>query len=417
MRLFAASFRRVCAIAGLVAIAGLGGCVTTPKVTGPVAPVKPTEVSEPVAPPTVPTHPLTADQPNFLRLGNMSGSRTPVRVGVLLPFGAGGSTRALANTMLKAAELAMFDSGSRDIVLMTADEGAGGDTAIAGARKLLDQGAEVIIGPIYATSVRAVAPVTRDRAVPLIAFSTDRSVAGDGVYLLSFQPQDLVRRVVTFASDRGHKNFAAMVPSSAYGQVVDKAFRKTVENAGGKVSDVEQFTPDVTAIQSPSATVAHSDADAILIAQGGTVLKAIGPALRANGVDPVKAKLLGTGLWDDSSLSREPTLDGMWFAAPTPYADGPFNAKYKAAFGGAPPQIAANAYDAVSLIALLAQGTPYHRFTADALTDANGFSGVNGIFRFHPDGTIERGLAILSVGPNGFSIVDPAPRTFQKPGS
>lgn len=388
--------------------------MTPGKVVGPPVPPKPVAAEDVAGPVTTPTHPLDHDQPTFLRLGNMSPNKTPVRVGVLLPFGASGGTKALANTMLKAAELALFDAGSRDIVLMTADEGTGGDSAATGARKLLDQGAEVIIGPLYATSVRAIAPITRDRAVPLIAFSTDRTVAGDGVYLLSFQPEDLVQRVLRFAVDRGHRNFAALIPSTAYGQVVDKTFGNTVEGAGGKVSTIEHFTPDVTAVQTPAAAVAHSDADAILIAQGGPVLKAITAALRANGVDPVRAKLLGTGLWDDPSLAHEPTLDGAWFAAPTPYSDDAFKAKYKAAFGGAPPDLAGLAYDALSLIAVLAQGQPYHRFTPEALTDPNGFAGVSGIFRFHPNGTIERGLAILSVGPTGFTIVDPAPRTFQR---
>jgi ABC-type branched-subunit amino acid transport system substrate-binding protein len=414
---FPAQFRRLCAIAGLVAIAGLGGCATKGKPGAPVVPQGPVLSEETTVPTTTPTNPLEADQPNFLRLGNMSSSRTPVRVGVLLPFGAGGGTKALANTMLKAAELAMFDSGNRDIVLMTADEGTTSDVAAASTRRLLDQGAEIIIGPLYANSVRAVARITRDRAVPLISFSTDRSVAGDGVYLLSFQPEDLVHRVVSYAAASGKKNFAALIPNSAYGQVAEKAFKDSVQQAGDKVSAIEHFTPDVTAVQTPAMAVAHSDADAILIAQGGAVLKAIGPALRNGGTDPVRVKLLGTGLWDDPSIGREPTLEGAWFAAPSPYADDPFNAKYKAAFGGAPPQLAGLAYDALSLIAVLAGGTPYHRFTPEALTDPNGFSGVNGIFRFHANGTIERGLAILSVGANGFNVVDPAPRTFQHQGS
>src|SRR6185312_11095100 len=123
---FPAQFRRLCAIAGLVAIAGLGGCATGGP-AGPIVPAKPAETAETIPNQTTPTHPLDSDQPTFLKLGNMSASHTPLRVGVLLPFGsANAATRGLANTMLKAAELAMFDAGVKDLVLMTADEGAGG---------------------------------------------------------------------------------------------------------------------------------------------------------------------------------------------------------------------------------------------------------------------------------------------------
>jgi hypothetical protein len=154
-----------------------------------------------------------------------------------------------------------------------------------------------------------------------------------------------------------------------------------------------------------------------MIAQGGGVLRAIAPSLAFNGLDPAKVKLLGTGLWDDPALVKEQTLDGGWFAAPEPDADGAFTEKYKSVYGAAPPQLATLAYDAISLVSLLSQGAPYHRFTPAALMDPNGFSGVDGIFRFNTDGTSERGLAILEVQPDGFHVVSPAPKTFQSKNS
>jgi len=72
----------------------------------------------------------------------------------------------------------------------------------------------------------------------------------------------------------------------------------------------------------------------------------------------------------------------------------------------------------VSLIALLSSGEPYHRFTHAALTDPNGFTGIDGIFRLNADGTTDRGLAVLAVEAGGtFRVIDPAPKTFQKQGS
>jgi ABC-type branched-subunit amino acid transport system substrate-binding protein len=137
-------------------------------------------------------------------------------------------------------------------------------------------------------------------------------------------------------------------------------------------------------------------------------------------LDLSKVKLLGTGLWDDPGTSKEALLVGGWFAAPDPEADAAFVAKYRSAFGGSPyqSQLAGLAYDAISLVALLGSGEPYHRFTRAALTDPNGFAGVDGIFRLNMDGTAERGLAVLAVAPNGkFDVIDPAPKTFQRPAS
>lgn len=357
---------------------------------------------------------MLSEEPGFLRLPNIPAGTNPVRVGLLLPFTNGSSqTRFLANAMMKSAELALFDAGNPNIVLLSADEGSTPESAANGARQLLSEGAEVILGPLFSGSVGAVAPMARDRAVPVISFSTDVHVAGDGVYLLSFQPENEVERTVSYAIAQGHKNFAAIVPPSAYGNHIADAVKKDVTALGGQVADIERVDPSNQA--AALHNIAAANPDILIVALGGTSLLELAPALAENGIDRTKVKLVGTGLWDDPSIQKEISLEGGWFAAPAPGADAAFDAKYKATFGTTPPQLAALSYDAVSLIALLSQGQPYHRFTGQALTDPNGFSGVDGILRFNPDGSSERGLAILSVAPDGFHIVDPAPRTFEKP--
>jgi ABC-type branched-subunit amino acid transport system substrate-binding protein len=364
-------------------------------------------------PPPVAGNPLDHDMPSYLRLPGLPEG-TPVRVGVILPLSSGSAaTRNLAQSMLKAAELAMFDSKNRGILLMVGDEGNGGAQAADAARKLLAQGAEVIVGPLFGPSVAAVAPVARDRAVPVLAFSTERSVAGKGTYLISFLPQNEVRRVIGYAASRGHQKFAALIPQTAYGDVAQSAFQNSVQAVKGQVVDIERFAPRSGAVTAPAGAVAKSGADAVLIAQGGPLAKEIAPTLQFDGMGPGKVQLLGTGLWDDASLAKESSLQGSWYAAPAPKADDAFVSRYRATFNSPPANLASLAYDAVSLVALLAQGKPYHRFTQDALMDPNGFSGVDGIFRFNADGTSERGLAVLEMTPMGPVVVSPAPTTFQ----
>jgi len=404
----AASSRRLCAIMAAFSVAALCACTTTP------APPPPPQVVE--APPA--PHQLATDQPTFLKLPNLAPDKTPMRVGIILPFtDPSANTRALSNSLLKAAQLALYDSGNSNILLMTADDtGAPGDIAAA-TQKLLDQGAEIIVGPIFSASVATVAPLARDRGVPVLAFSTDRSVGGNGVYLLSFQPQSEVKRVIAYAVGQGRKTFAAMIPQTPYGDVVEQTFREAVTAAGAKIGDVERFNPSAGAVMDPVAAISKTDCDAIFIPQGGALLRGIAPTLSYDGIDHTKVKYLGTGLWYDPANAKEPLLAGGWFAAPMPSGADTFTAKYRQTFGAEPPQLASLAYDAVALVALMAPGTPYHRFTLGALTDPNGFSGVNGIFRFRADGSVERGLAVLAVDAGGFTVVSPAPTTFQSSGS
>lgn len=404
-----ASALRLLAIAGAAAIA-LAGCVTKP------LPPVPTPVVVDTG--TKPTNLLTANSPAFFTLPNMAPDHIPVRVGVILPFGSGTpAVKALAAAMLKSAQLALYDSGNKDIVLMTADEGATPESAAGAAVKLLDQGAEILIGPLYATSVRAISHEARDRGVPVLAFSTDRSVAGDGIYLMGFLPQNDTNRVVSFALSHGHHKLAALVPNSPYGEVTLDAMKSALTAGNGELGPVEHFYATADGILPAANRIAKTDADAVFIPQGGAVLRAAAPTLGASGIDPAKIKLLGTGVWNDPANLQEPSLDGAWFAAPDPRDDVAFNSKYREAFGTNPPSLAALSYDAVSLIAVLAKGEPYKRFTRAALADPNGFSGIDGIFRFGADGTAERGLAVLEVAPDGFHVVDPAPTTFVKPGA
>lgn len=336
-----------------------------------------------------------------------------MRIGLLLPLSNGSSTtRALATAMMNSAQAALFDAHNPDLLLVVGDEGSSPQQAASAARTLLAQGAEIIVGPLFATSVSAVAPIARDHGVPVISFSTDRGVGGDGVYLLSYQPEAEVHRVVSYASAHGLKNLTALVPRTPYGERVGSAVRSEAKTDGVTVRALIQFDPRATEFSQTVNAAKSSGADTILIAQGGPQLSAIG-----NTIGEPHPQLLGTGLWAQSSTSREAALQGGWFAAPPPRADARFEERYRGLYGTSPPQLAPLAYDAISLVAALASGQPYNRFTEAALTDPDGFSGVSGIFRFRPDGSCDRGLAILSVGSSGFQVVDPAPRSFQQPSS
>lgn len=398
------------AVTILLGLAMLGGCMMgTPPAPKPVAPV-----ARAIPPGTRASHPLVADQPSFVRLGNIPAGQTPVRIGILLPFSNGSAaTRALAESLLKSAELALFDSHNHNLVLLPADEGSGGSDAVAGARSLLAEGAEVIVGPLFFQSVTAIAPITRDHAVPVVSFSTDRGVAGDNVFLLSFQPENEVARIVRYAAGQGHTAFAALAPTTAYGTHVARVFANTVRAAGGRVVAEERFTPAAGAVSASAIKVAQARPDALLIAQGGTLLREIASSLAANGAGSKQVQYLGTGLWDDPATTHESALVGGWFAAPDPDLARSFGAKYRDAFGSTPPALASLGYDAVSLIGALASGPAYHRFTREALSDPNGFSGVDGVFRFDVDGSCEMGLAVLRIDPDGnVAVISPAPRTF-----
>jgi ABC-type branched-subunit amino acid transport system substrate-binding protein len=396
----------------------LAACQTPMRMAPPPAP-PPVMMAPPPPPPVVmaPPPPSRMELPNYYRLRNTPRGQVPARVALILPFSSpSAETRAVADALQKAAELAVFDAKSPNILLMPRDDGGSPERAAQAVAKAIDDGAEIILGPLFAQSVSAIAPVARAKKVPVVAFSSDRAVGGQGVYLLSFQPETEVRRIVTYAITKGRKSFSALVPRTPYGDVVADAFKNSVMQAGGSVATVQTFDAAPELVAGPARQAAASRPDAILIGDGGVMLQAIAPALVIAGANNQSTKFLGTGLWADPQVAREPLLQEGWFAGPPPEAFNVFSVHYRAVYNAPPPRIATLAYDAMALVALLAQGRPYERFTDLALTDPSGFSGVDGIFRFRDDGSAERGLAILEVSPTGFRVVDPAPTAFPAPG-
>jgi ABC-type branched-subunit amino acid transport system substrate-binding protein len=295
------------------------------------------------------------------------------------------------------------------------DDGGTAEAARQGAQQALDEGAEIILGPLFAQSVSIVGQVARARNIPIIAFSTDTNVASRGVYLLSFLPESDVRRIVQYAASTGKRSYAALIPDNPYGTVVEAAFKQDVARHGGQIVALERYGHDKAAMAGPVKNVAQAAAraDAIFIPDGGDAVPDVVQALAANGVNTKKIQLLGTGLWDDPRILAMPALDGGWYAAPDPAGFRAFAARYRARYKQDPVRTATLAYDAVALIAALVKTqAPAQRFSVEVLTNPSGFSGIDGLFRFRPDGTNERGLAVMRVTPSGAQVISPAPKSF-----
>jgi ABC-type branched-subunit amino acid transport system substrate-binding protein len=333
------------------------------------------------------------------------------RVGLILPLSASGNAGVAAQSMKNSAEMALAEFQNPNIQLLIKDDAGSPQGAAQGAQQALEEGAEIILGPLFALSVPSTAQVTRARSVSVIAFSTDSSVAGRGVYLLSFLPESDVNRIVEYSASVGKKSFAALLPDNAYGNVVEAAFKSAVGRRGGRIVAFEKYGAD-RATPARSVAQALGQADALLIADDGDSVVATADALTAAGANLRNIQLLGTGLWDNPRVFASPSLQGGLYAAPDPSGFRAFAGRYRTRYGGEPVRTATLAYDAVALIAALARTQGAQRFSSDALTNPSGFAGIDGLFRFRPDGTNERGLAVMRVGNGGGVPVAGSPKSF-----
>jgi len=372
-----------------------------------------------------------------------------VRVALLAPLS--GANAGLGQAMLNAAQLALFHFADGHLELLVHDTKGTPRGAAEAASAAIGDGARMILGPLLATSAQAVRPAAAAANVPVVAFSSDRSVAGGGVYVMGFLPQAEIERIVAFARAKGIQRFAALAPENAYGETVVTAFERAVAAHGGRVTRVqfydpgaEDFAPAVRRLADYDSrrqalmaqrrelegredeisrralkrlenlqTIGEVPFDALLVADGGKRLQAVAALLPFYDIDPKKVRMLGTGQWDVPGIGAEPALVGGWFAAPPPPARAEFVDAYKSTYGAPPPRLATLAYDGTALAAVLAQGENGPDFSARALTVPSGFWGRDGIFRFLPEGTTERGLAVMRLRGRGAEVISRAPETFE----
>ncbi len=359
----------------------------------------------------VPTGPFTPP--------HMEG-REIIRAGVLLPFThPNARVRQQAEGMLAGIELALFDYGNENIVILPKDTGGSQSQATTAAEDLAARGVDVVLGPLFGANVQLVREALTpeqdtgffgigaeepEEGKPVIAFSNDASVASYGAWLASIAPEEEVAAIVEYAALRGYDQFAFFGPQSSLGTRIEAAMQDAVVQNGGFML-TSAFYPAASGNPNTEAeyfaktiesAVANGARVAVLVPERGNRLRRIAPLLAYHGVDTRVVKMLGTGAWNDSAIWREPSLRGAWFPT-APAADiAGFEASFARLYGTEPSSLAAVAYDAAALVIALSEDGV---LATNELINRDGFLGVNGLFRFRADGSAERSLAIMEIDP------------------
>jgi hypothetical protein len=339
----------------------------------------------------------------------------PVRVALILPLSSPQGAVA-AQSMRNAADLALSEFQSTEVTLLVKDDRGTPDGAREAANQALAEGAELIIGPLFAGSVQAVGQVARQAGKPVIAFSTDTGIAARGVYLLSFLVQEEVDRIISFAASQGRRSIAALVPDTTYGRVAEAQLQQAAAQQGLRIVALERYPAGQphAAVQRLGQVIggAAPQADALFLPDNGDGLPAVAQALRTIGYNPTRVKPLGTGVWNEARVFGLPALQGGWFAAPDSRGFAAFAARYRARFNADPIRLATLSYDAVTLAAALARMQGAQALNIDMLTSPAGFAGADGVFRFNPNGTNERALTVQEIGNGSAAMISGAPRTL-----
>lgn len=370
----------------IFALAGLlAACQVVPKGAGPITAPPPDRSTEESIEPGLPT------------------DTDRHRVALLVP--QTGPNADVGTAIANATTMALLDSKTERVRITTYDTALG---AAAAARQAIADGNKLFLGPLLTEDVAAVAPIARNAKVPVLSFSNDSGVAGNGVFIMGFVPGQSIERVVAYAREKGHSRFGALVPKNIYGDRSVAAFRAAVADAGGTLVAIESYDRSAAALAGAARRLSNGPAiDAVLVADsGGAAIRAV-PLIKTNA----STQILGTELWNtDASLGGNAAMRGAWFASVSDGLYGQLGSKYRARYGRSPYRLASLGYDSVLLTVRIARDwKPGTNFPIMRLMAADGFGGIDGIFRFDNRGIAIRALEVSEVGAGGFRIIDPAP--------
>lgn len=365
--------------------------------------------------------PITLD-PNA-NTGQRIDASEPVQVALLVPGGsAEASEQVLANNLENAARLAIADLVGVTVDLRVYNTAADPTQAASVASAAVDDGAQIILGPLFAESANAAAVAVAADNVNVLAFSNNPTIAGGNVFILGSTFQNSANRLVNYAVRNGSNGFGVVYGDDVAGASGRDAIIQAVQQNGGQIAATANYPLSqqgiFSSVRDITSALRSGGADTVFMTGGvSSDLPIIATALDDNGFGPDVVQYIGLTRWDSvpQALSL-PSLQGGLFAIPDRALSSGFEGRYFSTYGETPHPLAGLAYDGIAAIgALVATGNP-DALTRTGLTTPQGFQGTNGVFRLLPNGLNERGLAIATIENNQVIVLESAPRSFGNAG-
>ncbi len=365
---------------------------------------------------------LAACQPlnfNLPGSGPSINTRAPVPVALLVPYGSGGAgEEGLARSLENAARLAIADLDGVTIDLRVYPTGGNSDRAAAAAVKAVNDGAKIILGPVFGDAANSAGLAVANSNINVLAFSNNTRIAGGNVFVLGNTFENTAQRLVSFGASQGKTRVLVVHPNTTVGEIgrdaVLTALSRSSARSVGQVGYEASQQGVVSAVSAIADTARNNQADTIFFTSdtlGGLPL--LTQMLPENRISPTQFQFMGLTRWDIPAGTLDlPGVQNGLFAMPDPALAARFAQRYNAAYGSNPHPIAGLAYDGIAAIGALVASGNSNALTRGALTQSSGFRGVNGVFRLRNDGTNERALAVARITNRAVTIVSPAPSGF-----
>ena len=348
-----------------------------------------------------------------------SGAKNAAKIGFTAALTGGAA--AYGKSEEEGVRLAVEEinkKGDFPIDLLVEDTKAVPADSMNATKKLIQEKVSLIIGPMTSNEAKAAGPIIQNAKVPSLEISvTAENITdiGDCIFRNSVpESKNIPQTVKKTHKLLGYKTAAILYAHDNEQHVTaQKYFQKTMEEEGVKVIDVETFGSKDSEYSAQLTNIQHKAPDVIVVCsyyqEGSRILKKMRemgmdqPVLGDNGfVSPELGKMAG-------AAADNVYVSSMWSADRKDEKVQKFVENYTKAYGRAPDQFAASAYDGVymAMDAMQRAGTTTdHKKIRDALAQMKDFKGVCGTFSFDEKRDPVVDLILMKMQDGKFGVVD-----------
>ncbi len=308
--------------------------------------------------------------------------------------------------------------GGQKIALTVEDSAGNKDQAINAARKLIGRDKVVaIIGPTLSNEMFAAGPVANERHVPILGTSTTANgitAIGDYVFRTSLPESDVIPVTLRKAEAGGVKTIALMYANDdAFSKSGFDTMKAAAEKAGLKILTVESFGSKDSDFSAQLTKIKSLKPDAIGLS--ALVEPVAGVLLQARQLGFGRETLVIGGNGSNSPKLGEiagAAADGLivgspWFIGKPGEVNQSFVTDFRKKYGHDPDQFAAQAYDAMHIMAkaIDTAGAADPAKLRDALLKTT-YDGVMGPFSFTSgrDPASAEGVVVLVMQNGKFTV-------------
>ena len=348
-----------------------------------------------------------------------------LKIGVLLPLT--GKYSYIGQSFLDTMQMVIYENKKFDSELIIKDTKANSNLARNATKELVNQNVDIILGPFFSSSLNQSLKIAKLKNIPLISFSSDRNEKEKGVYLMGFEPEKQISDITEYTLKKNYTRFAALLPNSKYGKRILNTYKKVLnknsmsltkaELYDPKTNDFEKYIQNLVGLKKNPQLEKDEESgenpiedfdpgfDVLLLIETGNKLRQASALLTYYGVDFKKVKLIGTGEWYIDNIGTEPGLVGAWFVAPSPRLWINFKKKFHKLYNYEPVRLSSLAYDSLTAVfSIVSKNDGFYELNYGDFQNSYGFSGIDGEFKFLPDGTVKRKLSILEIRQNNFKV-------------